>query len=185
MRHLTLLWAPEEKDRVLTLKEYIEVLSRIVGIGTLLAAVVATAAQAQDLSGLPTNYGLQGPIIATGSTIITTYYGWEATTVFGDEIYALTGDQYNTDLASGCFQFYFAYRATCLTGAGPTAGLQGLLGDPLFGKPDGVTCADRFLFCLPDTESPPTQLPRLDSLGSEFIFALASWIQGIGRLPAA
>ncbi len=144
-------------------------LSRIVGIGTLLAAVVVTGARAQDLSGLPTNYGIQGPIIATGSTIITTYYGWEATTVFGDEIYALTGDQFSTDLTSGCFQYYFAYRATCLTGGGPTSGLQGLLGDPLFGKPDGVTCADPTQLCL---QTPVTATITGWAPGTEIIFAL-------------
>jgi hypothetical protein len=148
------------------------VLSRIVGIGTVLAAVVVTGAQAQDLSGLPTNYGIQGPIIATGTTIITTYYGWEATTVFGDEIYALTGDQYNTDLSNGCFQFYFTYRGTCLTGGGPTLGLQGLLGDPLFGKPDGVTCVDPTQLCINGDGGPVTATINNWLPGSEIIFAL-------------
>lgn len=144
-------------------------LSRIAGIGTLLAAVVVTGARAQVKSDYPTNYGVSAPLIATGSTIIATYYGWEATTVFGDEIYALSDDQYGTDLTDGCFQYYFAYRSNCLVGGGQTSGLGGLLGDPLFGKPDGVNCADPSQLCVgtPVTSTITNWLP-----GSEIIFAL-------------
>ena len=139
-------------------------LSRIVGIVALLAAVVTTGARGQQ-TYLP-DYGVVSPLIATGSSITATYYGWEATTVYGNEIYALTGGQYAADLAAGCFQFSATYRTNC--DGVSNQDLAGLLGIPLFGKPYGVTCP------VPANACYGSPFTRVFSWipGSEVIFAL-------------
>jgi MYXO-CTERM domain-containing protein len=112
--------------------------SRIVAVLTLLAATAAAGAQGQVPKTFPTTFGLASPIVATGDQIVATYFGWEQTTVFGHEIFALTGAQYSADLANDCFSFYAIFRTGCQGGGG--ADLGALLGLGLFSKPLGVTC---------------------------------------------
>ena len=139
-------------------------LSRIVGIVALLAAVLTTGARGQHTYA--SNFGVPSPLIATGNSITATYFGWEASTVYGHEIYALSGGQYNADLAAGCFQFSATYRTNC-DGASHQD-LAGLLGIPLFGKPYGVTCPVPANACF---GSPFTRVFSWTP-GSEVIFAL-------------
>jgi hypothetical protein len=67
---------------------------------------------------------LSGGIVAAGDQITATYYGWEASTVFGHTIYAFTADQYNQNLLNSCFGW-----VAC----------GSLVGTSLFTKPFDVT----------------------------------------------
>jgi len=111
------------------------------------------------------DFGIESPFLASGNSLIATYYGWEATTVFGHTIYALTVDQYNTDLANGCFAFYSIYRSNC---SSANQDLSGLLGLSLFGKPYGVSCPVPTKACYGD----PLQVPFTWTPGTEIVFAL-------------
>jgi hypothetical protein len=136
-------------------------------IAALLALSAAPGLSAQKFYG--PDFGLTAPIIAAGNEISATYIGWEETTVFGHQIYALTVDQYTNDLGNGCFAFYAIYRAGC-EGASDTD-LGGLAGDDLFGKPNGVTCA----VADPDTQpclGAPITTQFTWTPGTEIVFAL-------------
>ena len=108
-------------------------------LAILLAATAAVSASAQaPPKAFPQTFGLSGQIIATGDEVSATYFGWERSTVFGHEVFALTDAQYIDDLSAGCFNFYSIYRTGC---QGPgNVDLGALQGTPLFGKPLGVTC---------------------------------------------
>jgi hypothetical protein len=140
------------------------VLSRIVGIATLFTALAVTGVNGQLISGHSTTFGDGNALLAQGSAISVSYYGWEATTYFGDDIYALTGAQYATGLTDGCFQYSNTYRASC-------SSMAALIGVPLFGKPDtgGPSCPfpDNACYGPPST---PQVLPW--TTGDEVIFAL-------------
>lgn len=139
-------------------------LSRTVRIAAVLLAANVAAGKAQTTKD--TLFGVQGSFVAAGSTVIATYYGWEATTVFGHQIYAMTLSDYNTDLADGCFAFYSIYRTNC-TGSG-TQDLGGLLGLDLFGKPYGQSCPDPNQACFGN----PVSVAFGWDPGTEIIFAL-------------
>ena len=113
-------------------------LSRIASLLTLVAATTAVGVRGQVPKTYSTTFGLASPLVATGDEVIATYFGWEQTTVFGHEIFALTGAEYQADLANKCFNFYAIFRTECQGSGGADLGaLQGL---GLFSKPLGVTC---------------------------------------------
>lgn len=140
-------------------------LSRVVSITGLLAITATAAVQGQQT--FAPNFGLTSPLIATNSQVDATYYGWEASTWFGHEVYALTNAEYALDASAGCFAFYVQYRGNC-TGSGNTD-LGGLLGMPLFGKPYGQTCPN-------GSSNPCLAAPLTVSFGwtpgTEIVFAL-------------
>ncbi len=85
----------------------------------------------------PTDFGLASALLAAGNQVSVDYYGWEATTVFGHRIYAMTVSQYMADQAMGCFAFYEVFRTGCQDAS--TSDLGGLGGLQLFDKPLGVS----------------------------------------------
>jgi hypothetical protein len=131
----------------------------MVAVTTLLAAAGVVRVEAQKTYG--PGFGLSEPIIATGSSIEATYFGWEPSTVYGNEIYALTGADYASDLANGCFAFDAINRTSC-------GNLAGLLGFELKGgKPYGVTCPATQACDGPQSTTVIPWIP-----GTEVIFAL-------------
>ena len=143
--------------------------SRIAVLLTLVVASAAVGVQGQVPKTYSTTFGTPAPLIANGDEVIATYFGWEQTTVFGHDIFALTDAQYAADLANNCFSFYAIFRTECQGGGGTDfGGLQGL---GLFTKPFGVTCP------VPD---PSTELcvgsPEVATFGwtpgTEIVFAL-------------
>lgn len=139
--------------------------SRAVSLAGLLVALTVPAVSAQQTYA--PNFGLTSPLIATNSQVDATYYGWEATTWFGHEVYALTNAEYVADSVSGCFAFYIQYRGNC--SANNTGDLLGLAGLPLFGKPYGPTCPNGANNpCLPA----PLTVSFGWTPGTEIVFAL-------------
>ena len=132
---------PEAKMR--TLARSITLLSLI---GTLAAAPLRADDPPKTYA---TNFGLSGAILATGNQITATYYGWEATTYYGQTIWAFTGDQYAQNLANGCF-----WWVAC----------GSLSGTNLFTKPFGVS-VNTYL-------NSPLETTFGWTSGSEIIFAL-------------
>jgi len=145
------------------------VLRRSARLTLLLAATAASGLGAQVPKAFPPTFGLESPLIAIGNEISATYFGWERTTVFGHEIFALTDAEYLNNLSAGCFNFYSIYRAGCVGPGNLDLGL--LQGTALFGKPSGVTCpvpdpnVDR---CL----ASPVAKTFAWTPGTEIIFAL-------------
>ena len=112
------------------------------------------------------DFGVESAIVANGNSFIATYYGWEATTVFGHEIYVMTVADYNSDLTNGCFAFYSIYRSNCLGATNQDLG--GLLGTALFGKQLGVSCPAPAQACFGN----PFSVPFTWTPGTEMVFAL-------------
>jgi hypothetical protein len=145
------------------------VLLRTARLTLLFAAAAASSLGAQVPKAFAPTFGLESPLIAIGDEISATYFGWERTTVFGHEIFALTDAEYLSNLTAGCFNFYSMNRDGCL---GPGNADLGLLqGTALFGKPSGVTCpvAD------PDVDrclAAPVTKTFVWTPGTEIIFAL-------------
>lgn len=144
----------------------------------LIAALFATAmtglgAQVQAHAYVD-DFGIEAPFLAPSNSalnpLLATYYGWEATTVFGHSIYALTVSQYATDLANGCFSFYSSYRGGCSPGSTDLAGLLGqrLFGTPNGGKPYGVSCPVPSQACYGN----PFSVEFTFTPGAEIVFAL-------------
>jgi hypothetical protein len=130
------------------------------------AGVASAAAQAPGHAYVD-DFGIEAPVIASGNSLIATYYGWEATTVFGHQIYAMTATEYATDLANGCFAFYSIYRSNCL--GATNQDLAGLLGISLFGKTLGVSCPVPAQACFGN----PFSVAFTWTPGTEIVFALA------------
>jgi hypothetical protein len=137
-------------------------MSRFTALLATLFLATATGAEAQGPPTYSQTFGLSSPITATGNNVIATYFGWEASTVFGHEVYALTTNQYATNLGAGCFSFYSIYRTGCQDAG--NVDLGALLGLGLFGKQFGVTCA------VPD--------PTVDRCLVNPITQTFSWIPG-------
>jgi hypothetical protein len=78
-------------------------LSRITSPLLLVATTIASPLHADHPKAFEPGFGLATPIYALGNVIDVTYYGWEATTVFGHTLWAFTAAQYNANLASNCF----------------------------------------------------------------------------------
>jgi hypothetical protein len=133
----------------------------------LLTTVVAGVGAQAPGHAFVDDFGIESGIIANTNSFIATYYGWEATTVFGHEIYVMTAAEYSTDLTNGCFAFYSIYRSNCLGNSNQD--LAGLLGMPLFGKPLGVSCPFPTQACL----GSPFSVPFTWTPGTEMVFALA------------
>jgi len=104
----------------------------------LILAGVAAPAAADPVKPYPLTFGIEGPIVAAGSSITATYYGWEQTTYFGHRVYAMTSGQYAANIGNDCFSFYAIYRVDC----GNTALLEGI---SLFEKPFGEFAPNPFL----------------------------------------
>lgn len=100
-----------------------------------LALGLAGPLQADDPKPYPTDFGVSYALRAASEQVSINYYGWEATTVFGHRIYAMTTTQYLADRASGCFAFYQQFRTGCQGSGGDLGGLGGL---ELFNKALGV-----------------------------------------------
>lgn len=129
---------------------------------TCLALSVATPLRATTpQKPYPTDFGQASALLALGTQISISYYGWEATTVFGHTIWAMTTSQFLADRASGCFQFYEIYRTGCQANNNDLGALQGL---SLFSKPYGPGTS-------PYLASPDTKVFDWTP-GSEIIFAL-------------
>ena len=142
------------------------------------ATIAGVAAQAPG-HGYVDDFGIEAPIVAVGNSFIATYYGWEATTVFGHELYVMTVAQYNADLGNGCFAFYSIYRASCLGVS--NLDLGGLLGTDLFGRAYGVSCPVLAQACL----GSPFSVPFTWTPGTEMVFALQvnQGIDGVFATP--
>jgi hypothetical protein len=69
------------------------------------ALAVAPARAVDPPKPYPTTFGLSGAIVAAGTEITATYYGWEATTWYGHTMWAFTGDQYIQNLGNSCFSW--------------------------------------------------------------------------------
>lgn len=69
-------------------------------IGTLAVAPVRAAGPTYA-----TNFGLSGAIMATGNSITASYYGWEATTWYGQTLYAFTVAEYGQNSGNNCFSW--------------------------------------------------------------------------------
>jgi PEP-CTERM motif len=175
-------------------QESIDVVSRRTRLIAVLYAAGLTGLGAQipvQPHAYVDDFGVEAPFIAPSNQLIATYYGWEGTTVFGHSIWAMTVDQYNADLANGCFSFYSQYRSGCSPGNADLAGVLGqrLFGpagdDPLFnpalggGKPyatDPVYCPNPAQACYGD----PFSVQFTFTPGTEIVFALQV-DQGIDR----
>jgi len=107
----------------------------------------------------PATFGYASALLAANSEVSINYYGWEATTVFGHRIYAMTVSQYIADRGMGCFQFYQIYRTGCQADGND---LGALGGQALFDKPLGV---DPFL-------GPTESVTFTWTPGDEIVFAL-------------
>jgi len=117
----------------------------------------------------PQDFGYSAALLAAGPQVSINYYGWEATTVFGHRIYAMTVDQYTADRAHGCFSFYEESRTSCRADGKDLGALGGLA---LFDKPLGVAP-------FPG----PVESRSFDwTDGAEIVFALMVH-QGDGRGP--
>lgn len=120
----------------------------------LAAAVVPAVAHADDppVSGFPADFGLESPIIATGNTMVVTYYGSEASTFFGHTLWAFSTAQYQSNLANGCF--WSMPGSACMTIAGSSFGSKdygvagGLVGTPEPITIDGWTSGSEVIFAL-------------------------------------
>lgn len=122
--------------------------ARIITLLSLIGTLAAAPARANN-PAFPTDFGLSGAIVATGSQFTATYYGWEATTVFGHTIWAFSVAEYNQNLADGCFAWNPSCSAT---------------GTQLFSKPNGVA---------PNTYlNTPLQSSFNWTLGTEIVLAL-------------
>jgi hypothetical protein len=117
---------------------------------TLIGTLAAAPLRADDPpKAFATNFGLSGGIVATGNQITATYYGWEATTVFGHTIWAMTASEYSQNLTNNCFWWVACGSIT---------------GTSLFTKPYGVTTNDYLVNPLVNTFG--------WTIGTEIIFAL-------------
>jgi hypothetical protein len=150
-------------------EELIAVMRRTLPLTAFLSAFALAGAGGQvpvQAHAYVDDFGVEVPILAPGNSLIATYYGWEATTYFGHTIYAMTVDQYTTDLNHGCFAFYSIYRSDCGTTG---QDLSGLLGLPLFGKQTAVaSCPVPDEACYGD----PLSVPFTWTPGTEIVFAL-------------
>lgn len=133
---------------------------RALTVAALLAAAVAPAvAHADDppvspVSGLPADFGLESPIIATGNMMVVTYYGWEGTTVFGHTLWAFTASQFAAN--AGCMSW--STTASCLAS-------NAIAGTSLFTKDYGAALSPYLPNGISSGEIAWTS-------GSEVIFAL-------------
>ncbi len=117
-------------------------------------ALLATPAFADDPDKpFGQDFGLASPITATGSNLVVTYYGSEATTVFGHTLWAFTAAQYQTNLANECF--WWKAGDACLTIAGSALGTKGygdanagLLDTPVINAQLPWTAGDEVIFAL-------------------------------------
>jgi len=117
-----------------------------------LLSLIGTLAAAPARANTPTyatNFGLSGAIMATGPEFKATYFGWEATTVYGHTIWAFTGAQYSQNLSNNCFAWVACGSIT---------------GTSLFSKPYDVT-TNTYL-------NSPLQSTFSWTSGTEIIFAL-------------
>lgn len=117
---------------------------------SLIGLLAAAPLRADDPpKAFPTNFGLSGAILATGNQVTATYYGWEATTVFGHTIWAMTAAEYSQNLTGGCFWWVACGSVT---------------GTSLFSKPYGVGDNDNL--------SNPLVRTFDWTIGAEIVFAL-------------
>lgn len=68
-----------------------------------LAAVVTMATPMRADGPFPADFGLASPLLATGSPVTVSYYGWENTTFYGHTLWALTSAQYTANLGTSCY----------------------------------------------------------------------------------
>ncbi len=115
--------------------------------------LASTPAHADDPKLFGPDYGLSAPIVATGSNLVVSYYGWEATTVFGHTLWAFTAAQYQANLANQCF--WSMPGGLCGGIAGTSVGV----------KPYGTTTP-------PSLDTPVVSPGIAWATGTEVIFAL-------------
>ncbi len=68
-----------------------------------LVALLGGASSARADGPFPPNYGVASPLLASGSTLRVSYYGWENTTFYGHTLWALTSLQYTANIGTGCY----------------------------------------------------------------------------------
>ncbi|HRP08344.1 MAG TPA: PEP-CTERM sorting domain-containing protein [Gemmatimonadales bacterium] len=76
-----------------------------IAISTLLLAVVAAPLHADHPKAFPEDFGISSAFFALGNTVEVSYHGWEATTVYGHTLWAITQAQYDDYRGNGCFGF--------------------------------------------------------------------------------
>ena len=125
-------------------------LVRTLALATLFASVTPLGAAAQ----LPMNFGTASPILATGSPLTVSYYGWENTTVYGHTLWAMTTSEYTTNLGSNCYAW---------------AGGGSCTGTAMFTKSFGVATNP---YLEQPTPTPPQTFNLTWLPGSEIVLAL-------------
>lgn len=127
---------------------------RLLSLALLLAP--ATARADDPPKAFEPDFGLSAPIYALSNSIEVTYYGWEGTTTFGHSLWAMSADQYSSNLGAGCFWW------------NPAPGCVGVMGANLFSKPYGPSASPY----LPG-ETPGPLVSAVPWLaGTEIVFAI-------------
>lgn len=119
-----------------------------------LAALLGGASSARADGPFPPNYGLASPLLASGSSLQVSYYGWENTTLYGHTLWAMSSSDYISNLGSACFAW---------SGGGSCSGTG------MFTKAYGV--APNPYLALP-TPTAPLTYDLTWANGTEVIFAL-------------
>jgi hypothetical protein len=102
-----------------------------------LAVTAAAPLHADHPKAFAPSFGLASPIYALGNVVDVTYYGWEATTVYGHTLWAFTAAQYAANLDADCYGFLGcgAVSGTSIAskpyGAGVSPNLPGGIPGPL------------------------------------------------------
>jgi hypothetical protein len=117
-------------------------------------ALLATPAFADDPEKpFGQDFGLASPLLATGSNLVVTYYGSEATTVFGHTLWAFTASQFQANLTNECY--WWNAGAACGGVSGYALGTKaygdasaGLLDTPLVNAPITWTPGTEVIFAL-------------------------------------
>lgn len=134
-----------------------EAMMRDTSFRTLLATaallVVAAPLRADHPKLFPADYGLASPILASGSSLLVQYFGWENTTVYGHTVWAFTAAEFAANSTGNCFAW-----------AGGTCA-----GTDMFTKSYGVSTNPYLDLGAP---APPLSYTLAWATGTEVIFAL-------------